>query len=74
MGVWATGLYAGDFALDLRSTIAAVAKLPFDGGRLLEILCKSNPRQRTGRKIPIIPPSGWSSQTSSRAVASRTSE
>ena len=43
MGVWATGLYAGDFALDLRSTIAAVAKLPFDGGRLLEILCKSEP-------------------------------
>src|SRR4051812_32420698 len=39
MGVWATGLYAGDFALDLRSTISAVAKLPFDSDRLLEILC-----------------------------------
>ena len=41
MGVWATGLYSGDFALDLRSTIAAVAKLPFDSDRLLEILCAS---------------------------------
>ena len=41
MGVWATGLYAGDFALDLRSTIGAVAKLPFDGDRLLDILCES---------------------------------
>ena len=41
MGVWATGLYAGDFALDLRATIGAVAKLPFDGDRLLEILCES---------------------------------
>ena len=41
MGVWATGLYAGDFALDLRSTISAVAKLPFDSDRLLEILCES---------------------------------
>jgi hypothetical protein len=41
MGVWATGLYAGDFALDLRSTIRAVAKLPFDGDRLVDILCQS---------------------------------
>src|SRR5258705_6197153 len=41
MGVWATGLYAGDFALDLRSPIGAVAKLPFDGDRLLDILCES---------------------------------
>lgn len=43
MGVWATGLYAGDFALDLRSTIGAVAKLPFDSDRLVEILCESEP-------------------------------
>jgi hypothetical protein len=41
MGVWATGLYSGDFALDLRSTIGAVAKLPFDNERLLDILCES---------------------------------
>jgi hypothetical protein len=41
MGVWATGLYAGDFALDLRSTIGAVANLPFESDRQLEILCES---------------------------------
>lgn len=41
MGVWATGLYAGDFALDLRSTIGAVLKLPFDSARLLDVLCQS---------------------------------
>jgi hypothetical protein len=43
MGVWAPGLYSGDFALDLRSTIGAVAKLPFESDRLLDILCKSEP-------------------------------
>lgn len=43
MGVWAAGLYAGDFALDLRSTIGAVTKLPFESDRLLEILCESEP-------------------------------
>jgi hypothetical protein len=41
MGVWSTGLYSGDFALDLRSTIGAIAKLPFDSEQLLEILCES---------------------------------
>ena len=43
MGVWATGLYAGDFAMDLRSTLGAVAKLPFDSGRLVDILCENEP-------------------------------
>src|SRR5579871_4767701 len=43
MGVWSTGLYAGDFALDLRSTVGAVAKLPFESDRLVEILCESEP-------------------------------
>lgn len=38
MGVWSTGLYSGDYALDLRSTIGAVSRLPFDGEKLLEIL------------------------------------
>jgi len=41
MGVWATGLYAGDFALDLGSTISAIARLPFDRNRLLKILCET---------------------------------
>ena len=43
MGVWGTALYSGDFALDLRTTVAAVARLPFDGDRLLELLCETEP-------------------------------
>jgi hypothetical protein len=43
MGVWSTGLYAGDFALDLRSTIRAVARLPYEGDKLVEILCHTEP-------------------------------
>jgi hypothetical protein len=43
MGVFAVGLYSGDFALDLRGTISAVARLPFDGDRLTQILCESEP-------------------------------
>ena len=38
MGVWGAGLYSGDFAMDLRSTIGAVARLPFDNDKLLDIL------------------------------------
>jgi hypothetical protein len=43
MGVWGAGLYSGDFALDLRSTIRAVARLPYDGDKLVEILCETEP-------------------------------
>src|SRR6476619_2691835 len=43
MGVWGTSLYSGDFALDLRSTIGAVARLPFAADRLVEILCETEP-------------------------------
>jgi hypothetical protein len=43
MGVWGTALYSGDFAMDLCSTIAAVARLPFDADRLVEILCEAEP-------------------------------
>src|SRR5262245_8119147 len=43
MGFWGTALYAGDFALDLRATISAVARLPFDTDRLVEILCETEP-------------------------------
>jgi hypothetical protein len=43
MGVWSTGLYSGDFALDLRSTIRAVSRLPYDGDKLAEILCETEP-------------------------------
>ena len=44
MGVWGAGLYSGDFAKDLRSTISAVARLPFDSDKLVDILCETEPR------------------------------
>jgi hypothetical protein len=47
MGVWETGLYSGDFALDLRSTVGAVARLPFDGDKLVDILSGTEPRVAT---------------------------
>jgi hypothetical protein len=43
MGFWGTALYSGDFAMDLRATISAVARLPFDTDRLVEILCETEP-------------------------------
>ena len=43
MGVWGAGLYSADFAMDLRSTIRAVARLPFDGDKLIDILCETEP-------------------------------
>lgn len=41
MGVFGTGLYSGDFAMDLRSTISAIVRLPFDSDKLANILCDS---------------------------------
>ncbi len=38
MGAWGAGLYSSDMAMDLKSTIGAVARLPFDEPRLVEIL------------------------------------
>ena len=43
MGVWGSGLYAGDFALDLRSVVKVVARLPFDGEKLVDLLCETEP-------------------------------
>jgi hypothetical protein len=43
MGVWGTGLYSGDFARDLLSEFKAVIRLPFDGEKLLELLCDLQP-------------------------------
>jgi hypothetical protein len=43
MGFWGTALYSGDFAMDLRATISAVARLPFDIDRLIDILCETEP-------------------------------
>jgi hypothetical protein len=41
LGAWGVGLYSNDFALDLRSTIAALVRLPFDARKILEILCET---------------------------------
>jgi hypothetical protein len=43
MGVFGAGLYSGDFALDLRSAVRAVLRLPFDPDRLVDILCGTEP-------------------------------
>src|SRR5690242_19475497 len=43
MGQWGCGLYSGYFALDLRSTIAALVRLPFSPDRIADILCESKP-------------------------------
>jgi hypothetical protein len=43
MGAWGVGLYSGDFAQDLRGAIRAVARLPFDNDRLVDILCETEP-------------------------------
>ena len=39
MGAWGTGLYAGDFALDLRAVIAAVSRVPLDEDRMVKAVC-----------------------------------
>src|SRR5436190_1179666 len=43
MGVWGPALYSGDFAMDLRATIGAIARLPFDADQLVDILCEAEP-------------------------------
>jgi len=39
VGAWGTGLYASDFAADLRAVIAAVARLPLDEQGLVTAIC-----------------------------------
>jgi hypothetical protein len=46
MGTWGTGLYSDDDALDLRSTISAVCRLPLEAERLVELLEELNPSSR----------------------------
>ena len=43
MGVFGVGLYSADFAMDLRSAISAVVRLPFDTDKLVDILCDAEP-------------------------------
>lgn len=38
MGTWGSGLYSNDMAGDMRSSIKAVLRLPFDEDRIVEIL------------------------------------
>ena len=38
MGFWGVGLYSGDFAMDLRAAVAAVARLPLAPDELVAIL------------------------------------
>jgi hypothetical protein len=38
MGFWGVSLYAGDFAMDLKSAVAAVARLPLTEDEILEAL------------------------------------
>jgi hypothetical protein len=44
MGSWGTSLYSGDFAADLRNTIRAVLRLPFDTDHLARIIADAEPR------------------------------
>jgi hypothetical protein len=50
MSAWGIGLYASDFALDLRATVGAVARLPLDEDKLVAAI--SRPRKLP----PKIPP------------------
>jgi hypothetical protein len=38
VGSWGSSLYSGDFAADLRRTVAVVARLPFDAEKLIDLL------------------------------------
>lgn len=49
MGVWGPGLYSGDFARDLKAAATAVARLPFEGDRLLDILVGIEPHAANSR-------------------------
>jgi len=43
MGTWGVGLYSSDFAMDLRSAVSAVVRLPFEPERLLDTLRQAEP-------------------------------
>jgi hypothetical protein len=52
MGAWGVGLYCSDFALDLRSCVKAVARLPFDPAGLLDTISKAEPSRRLLSRQP----------------------
>jgi hypothetical protein len=41
MGVFGTGLYSGDFAMDVQATVGTVLRLPFDEDKLVAIFCST---------------------------------
>src|ERR1043166_8130087 len=41
MGAWGIGLYSGDFARDLKTTISAVCRVPLDEEPLVDAICQS---------------------------------
>lgn len=43
MGTWGAGLYSNDIAKDLKSTISAVVRVPFETDQLVDIIAKSFP-------------------------------
>jgi len=43
MGTWGASLCSGDFAADLRNTIRAVVRLPYDADRLADIVSEAEP-------------------------------
>ncbi len=43
MGTWGPGLYSSDIAEDLKASIRAVTRLPFDEGQLVDILRATEP-------------------------------
>jgi len=46
VGTWGTGLYSDDFASDLRTSVAAICRLPFKGEQIVELLADLNPEAR----------------------------
>ena len=45
MGAWGPGLYANDFALDVKSTVGVLVRLPLPAERLLDMLVETAPAQ-----------------------------
>jgi len=45
MGAWGPGLYANDFASDLKGTVGVLVRLPLPAERLLEMLVETAPAQ-----------------------------
>lgn len=45
MGSWGAGLYSNDIALDLKSAVAAIVKLPFESEQLIKMLAEAFPEE-----------------------------